>query len=214
MKRKILLLAVLGGIIMSSAEGFAAGEIYTSATMAWGPDYSIWIYWGTGNKTDPLKKTGSDAFYAVKDADRSSTYSANVLTNITTSTYVDASDKKGWYINMSTGEKILSDPVVWNKDIYFTSYTPSSSTDPCDKSGTAKEYKINYISGTGSLENGQRSKVIGTGIPGGLRISKNPYNNAFDLYGSTSGEGGFRIPDSSMSAPSKYLLYWRDLRIQ
>lgn len=217
MRDKIIFWWILTIIILGPANAFASGEIYTAPAVAVGPDYSIWVYWGTGNKTDILSKTGTDRFFAVKDADRTTTYSLSNLTDITSTTFVDDPDKKGWYINMSsgTGEKILASPEVSDKKLYFTSYIPASTTDYCNKAGTSRIYIIHYITGAGYFGGGKKWGDLGGGVSSSVVISRNPYNKKDDVYFSTSEEGAGRYPDPSPNfTPRTNLLYWRDLRIQ
>ena len=48
--------------------------IYMSASATTDSSGNIWIYFGTGDKTDPSATTGYERVYAIKDSDRTSTY--------------------------------------------------------------------------------------------------------------------------------------------
>src|SRR5690606_25623873 len=75
----------------------------------------------------------------------------------------------------SPGEKVVSSPLLYNKVLYFTTYTPGtdteSFTDPCTSNldrGVARLYAIDYMNGGGKfLIEGEpaRSMDIGTSIP-------------------------------------------------
>jgi type IV pilus assembly protein PilY1 len=89
----------------------------------------------------------------------------------------------GWFFDLEhPGEKIVSSPLVFNKVVYFTTFTPttatSSGSDPCGTgigSGTARIYAVDYKTGeavfknfdgnTAKLTKEDRYKDIGTGIP-------------------------------------------------
>ena len=58
----------------------------------------------------------------------------------------------GYYINLTgQGEKVLADLAVFGGVLYVTTFTPQSSTDPCDRGGTAKLYGVNFTTGAGAL---------------------------------------------------------------
>jgi len=88
--------------------------------------------------------------------------------------------KKGWYIDLEhSGEKVVSSPLIFDKVVYFTTFTPSASTessgDLCftQGSGTARLYALAYktgnavfyFSGDSNLTKEDRCLTIGSGIP-------------------------------------------------
>jgi type IV pilus assembly protein PilY1 len=199
------------------------GPVYDAPTATRDASGTIWLYWGTGDKAEPIVTgSGTDRIFGVKDKTLSGTLQVSMLENITTSTYTDDSSKKGWYINLSgAGEKCLSDPSIFGGQVYFTTYTPASGlSDPCSQAGTAKLYAVNYISGAGSLTGGSRSMTLGVGIPTAPVLSTNPYSSTPDLYVTVSGGAGIgsNTQKASVSPTSiankTNILSWRDRRIQ
>ena len=196
--------------------------IYTSPAAAKDSSGNLWIYWGTGDKTDPTASNAQERFFGVKDADRSSTYAFSDLDNITSESQTynpTTSTKKGYAINLAGGgQKMLADPSVFGGVVYFTTYTPSNTV--CNESGTATLYGINYTTGGGVLS-GSRSMTIGTGIPSAPVLSLKPGSSGVpDLFVTTSGGGGtsastqrVNITPSGVSNRTN-MLYWRDQRIQ
>ena len=105
-------------------------------------------------------------------------------------TRVALETSKGWYIKLdqNAGEKVTSAVTVFNGVVYFTTYTPdTSSTPPADPCvdvagrGTARLYAVNYKTGEAAFEwsdiaetdadgntvnqgRYDRTKVIGTSI--------------------------------------------------
>jgi type IV pilus assembly protein PilY1 len=89
----------------------------------------------------------------------------------------------GWFFDLEhSGEKVVSTPLVYNKIVYFTTFTPSTATsvgtDPCGTgsgSGAARIYAVDYRTGEAVFENfdgnsamltkEDRYKDIGSGIP-------------------------------------------------
>lgn len=212
-----------GGLFYASSSGNIR-PIYTSPAVAKDTSGNLWVYWGTGDKTDPTASNAQERFFGVKD-DRTSSYGFSDLDNITSATQTynpSTSTKKGYAINLAGGgEKILADPTVFGGVVYFTAYTPANSSDPCDQSGSAYLYAINYTTGGGALSGGARTKYLGTGIPSAPVMSLKPGGSVTpDLYVTTSGGGGSsastqRVDITPAGVSNRTnMLYWRDQRIQ
>ena len=220
---------------------FAAsrGPIFIMPTVTKDYNGHLWVDWGTGDKTDPTTSNAQENFYAVKDDDRSTTYTISDLENITSSTYSGTATKPGWYINLAgQGEKILSEPTVFGGVVYFSSYTPPASGDPCDQTGTATLYGLNYTTGAGILPpldaSGNpvagaptRSWDIGLGIPSAAVLSLKPIGtyspgttSPADLYMTISGGPGTNASTQKINfepptlANRTNLLYWKDRRLE
>ncbi len=231
-------LAWSGGRFFENTETLK--PIFTSPTMSKDQFGNSWIFWGTGDKMDPLALSVQEKFFAVKDNTRSGTYQIAHLQNITSSMYVDSDTERGWYVNMETGEKILADPSVFAGVTYFTSYVPDRTGDPCLQAGTARLYAVAtlrlfidgiiYDPGAGvlsapadprSTSGGARRITIGVGIPTAPILSFKP-SGALppDMYVTISGGSG--VGGSTMRAPldppftsnRTNILFWRDGRIR
>ena len=203
--------------------GLGAGNIYTAPVVTLDANYNLLVIWGTGDKTKPLSKTGTDRIFVVKDDDREKTYTLSDLKDITHSTYTDTADGHGWYINLdgSIGEKVLGDAKISDKKIFVTSYIPASGTDYCNKSGKSRLYVLDYMTGTGAYKDGSRFKEYDKGMSTTVSISSDPDTKGIDIYMPFSDElddGGhtLRITDplTSGGMQEKNLIYWRDMRIQ
>jgi hypothetical protein len=179
---------------------------FTSPAVA--KDYNfVWIFWGTGDREEPTNPGGGiNKFYGVKDGNPTTApYGIGDLENIDSGTYQGT--LQGWYINLGDKEKVLADPAVLGGVVFFTTYTPTTSTDPCIQSGIAKLYAIAMMPitidgityntgagvlstpGEGSKTGGARSVELGIGIPQAPIFSQRP-GGAVDLYVSVSGGGG------------------------
>jgi Tfp pilus tip-associated adhesin PilY1 len=199
-------------------------RIFTSAAAAKDPNGNLWIYFGTGDKVNPLEKVESNRFYAIKEnSDFTGTLTLASLTNITSvSSYTDSDDKHGWYLDLveGAGEKVLSDPTVFGGVIYFTTYLPAAGTDACEKAGKSILYGLGYISGEGKLGSDRNLDLVGTtGIASTPVISMRPGSSAADLYITTSGGSGTDAITKKIISPASTssmtnMLYWRDRRVQ
>lgn len=162
-------------------------------------DYEI-VFFGTGDRENPKDEIIVNRLYAVKDKNLVGTILTETnLYDVTTDelqTTTDATRKNqilsllnsadGWLIKLDAGEKSLSAPVVFYKTVYFTTFSPLASINPCDATfGTARMYVLQYTTGnaafnldltndTGGIKTivkSDRSEVIGTAIPSGVIIT-------------------------------------------
>lgn len=200
--------------------------IFTQAAATRDSLGNIWVYFGTGNKLDPVSVTGTDRFFAVKEnINFTGTHATANLENISSSIYTDSTAKNGWYFNLTApGEKIIADIKVFGENIYFTTYLPyTSATDACLAAGTSSLYGINYLTGVGTISGNKtdtrRSIDAGVGIASTPVISLSPDGSGANLFVTTSGGGGIgastgKKKDPPMPATSTNILYWKDRRIQ
>ncbi len=218
-----------GNLLMDKINGSNKQPIYTSPTVTIDNSGQVWLYWGTGDKTDPVGNAPAGYFWAIKPQMCTPTCSRNDGENLTSSsrTYEDDSNKIGWYINLAgQSEKILSDPVVFGGVVYFTSFTPASGgAGSCGQAGTAKMYAVKAFTGGGGVldktDTTVRSVDVGGGIPSTPVISMRPGTApSADIYMTISGGGGQKANtlrvnfDPPTLTTRGNMLFWRDRRIQ
>ena len=130
---------------------------------------------GTGDRADPCNSQSSDRIYAFKDNHTNATLGEQDLVNVTTSGLVPLLDNPssdvdgnerpdmGWYIMLAQGEKVLQKTLIFNRVLYFSTFTPG------DDGGTGRIYALNYKTGEAVLfESGThlvRNKVAGRSLP-------------------------------------------------
>lgn len=126
---------------------------------------------------------------------------------------------KGWYLDLREasspqwiGEKNLSETTVFDGTIYATTYVPAAGSGGCESAaeGTARGYKINYLTGAAVEdfdEDGteERYEVLGGGIPAEYVVVIRE-EGVSSLVG-TSGGGKASIEDSELP---RYQTYWYD----
>lgn len=173
--------------------------IYTAPSIAHGSGSDVWVFFCTGDKTDPTNTGSADRLYGLKeDINR-------------TTTFTDAT-KEGWYIGLTSGEKCLADPIVFNKVAYFTTYNANN----CN----AKVYGLIYNTGGGGLSGNQSSAIVGKGIPSGVVISQKEGSSSYNAYVSTSQVTSTDYHTQKLTGSITTNLspmgvrYWRDLRLQ
>ncbi|OIP36941.1 MAG: hypothetical protein AUK27_00050 [Deltaproteobacteria bacterium CG2_30_66_27] len=156
-----------------------------------------YLFFGTGDQENPVTNTGNGKFYAIKDTDAfwpgaplTEASLANLSTSIT-SLGGGTPTQYGWYAsfasvpstandtNTHSGEKVLSDPVVFYNNVYFTTFTPDTA-NPCGGGGIARVYGLQMLNaGAGlasiaSLGETTTTKVpyhVYTGSEGGIPSS-------------------------------------------
>jgi Tfp pilus tip-associated adhesin PilY1 len=212
-----------GGLFYASSSGNIR-PIYTMAGVAKDTSGNFWVYWGTGDKTDPTAASAQERFFGVKD-NRTSTYYFSDLDNITSTSQVfdpSSTTAVGYALNLAgSGQKILADPAIFGGVVYFTSYNPPSGSDPCEQGGTASLHALIATTGGGALTGGARSMEIGSGIPTAPIISLPPGSSGSpDIYVTTSGGGGTAASTQRINitpagvANRTNMLYWKDMRVQ
>jgi type IV pilus assembly protein PilY1 len=197
------------------------GAIYAAPAVAKDPKGNLWLYWGTGDRLEPISVGGgSERIYAVKDT--GSTVTLGQLENVTSSNYADTDEKKGWYMILAgQGEKVLAEPVIFGGVAYFTSYIPTVGGDVCQQSlGTARLYALGYLTAASATGTDSRSIQVGYGIPTAPIISARPGGAAADLYVTVSSATytSTKTVKTSLTPPMpsnrSNMLFWRDRRVQ
>jgi hypothetical protein len=95
------------------------------------------------------------------------------LTNVSTS---NGTPTNGWFFQMGTNEKVLAAANVFNMDVLFTGFTPTTVVTCESAGGTAKLYAVQMQSGYAAINfstgaalsstdaSATRSRDIGSGI--------------------------------------------------
>jgi len=158
------------------------------------------LLFGTGDREHPKTTDTINRLYAVKDKNPSAVLTENELVDVTADLLQDPStpltqqmtilqslqEKDGWFIKLDehSGEKCLSNPVVFYSVVYYTTFTPTfgSEDDICFVGeGTSRIYALQYKTGNavfnldssldGALTRSDRSAIIGSAIPSGVIIT-------------------------------------------
>jgi Tfp pilus tip-associated adhesin PilY1 len=198
--------------------------IYNQPAVAFDKNGIPWVFFGTGDRENPVYNMNTtEAFYAVKD-DENGTYPYTVsdLTDVTNNnTYNVDPLKKGWYLRLETSEMVLAKPSIFNRIVYFTTYLPlqTKKKDSCSVGGSAKLYFVEFLSGGGAtvfsdanfLSNttSERSKNIGDGVPSVPVITVDTKGQASVIASTTSGTVYSQAVFSMTS--NKQVLYWREV---
>lgn len=129
------------------------------------------IAMGTGDREHPLYSASTTAgtaynvvnrFYVIKDTTLSgglpSTWTPLTEANLfdaTATQYVDSTSRKGFYIMLAKGEKIVNAPLTVSGYTYFGTNTPSVPTPGAcyPDLGVARGYSVSFLTGLGQNTN-------------------------------------------------------------
>ncbi|SFL97816.1 von Willebrand factor type A domain-containing protein [Desulfomicrobium norvegicum] len=195
------------------------------------------IYFGTGDRENPLDTTVSHRFYAVYDMSTNDTNSIYYNLALNEADLLNVSDvssnssnptrqlgdeynatAQGWYIKFDeqndasnhTGEKMTSSPRLFNKIIFFSTYKPTFD-DVCAPNGDSFLYAIKYCSGMPAYE-----WVDSSGKPTRYQLHKNsPLASSWRIMakeGVAAGKisVGSKLINIPIEIPSGLSLIWWD----
>ena len=208
--------AVTGGWtatrIFSPSSPAIAQRSFNKVDVAFDRGITPWVFFGTGDREKP-EDPGTGRIYAIRDdgigypynesnlVDLSSVISSN--DNTLTGTVTTTPPKRGWFANLpNANEKNLSDVVVFNNNLFFTTFT-SNTSNLCAGGGDARLYGIDtglaeaipgasMTAGSGGLlsDSGTdriRSRLLaGGGIPSSPVISMSASGGAMLYVGTTN----------------------------
>jgi len=178
---------------------------------------SRYLFFGTGDQERPVSDGRTGKFYGILDADTDNTLrTESSLANLTssiTSLSGGIAGGSGWFINLynvphtvsdtstHSGEKVLSDPVVFYNNVYFTTFTPDAE-NLCGGGGIARLYGLQMwnagaalspLAGEGSVPkvpyHGYMAATPGApgGIPSSPSLSINPSGQSSIFVGFSTG---------------------------
>jgi type IV pilus assembly protein PilY1 len=158
----------LGGNLWRIRDDFQIDRLFVAPTgqrIFYPPDAvvnsgSVMVYFGTGDRSNPLSTDLVDRFYAVRDTG---------MNDVTEGTLVDVTQnvpaagspqelalansiaaKQGWFLRLEgEGEKILASPTVFF-NVGFATFTPSDAS--CAAGGDARIYLLNPLNGAPTLD--------------------------------------------------------------
>jgi len=195
------------------------------------------IYFGTGDRENPLDTAVSHRFYAIYDMSTNNTTSqyynrvlneadllnvSDVSSNSSNPTQYLGDDynstAQGWYIQFDkqndaydhTGEKLTSSPRLFNKIIFFSTYKPTFD-DICAPNGDSFLYAIKYCSGMPAYD-----WVDSSGKPTRYQLHKNsPLASSWRIMakeGVAAGKisVGSKLINIPIEIPSGLNLIWWD----
>ncbi|MFI5341460.1 MAG: hypothetical protein ACHQ7N_16685, partial [Candidatus Methylomirabilales bacterium] len=132
---------------------------------------------------------------------------------------------QGWYMKLGTNEKVLSTANAFNNIVYFSTFTPASTTTCGSGGGNANLYAVQMVTGYAAIDwsygaalltttdaSVTRSKNIGTGIPSKpvIVITTSGTSISTSVVTATTSQ---QLPSNPAPPPSamRRVLYWREI---
>ena len=143
------------------------------------------------------------------------------LANISAS---ETTPTQGWFLLLGSDEKVLAAADVFNLIVFFSSFTPTTTTACGTGGGTAKLYAVQMLTGFAALDwsggvaltttgpSADRSKIIGTGIPSRpiTVLTESDGTISTSVIAATTSQQLHSNPAPPPSAMRK-VLYWREV---
>jgi type IV pilus assembly protein PilY1 len=132
---------------------------------------------GSGDREHPLSTSAANSvlnrFYMIKDLDTGKTPSATYVTvndndvdslsdlfNATSSAYDQT--KRGWFVNLGTGEKVVNAPTTIAGFVHFGTNKPKANdVGQCTNLGVAQGYTVDFLQGKPN----RPVNFVGGGLP-------------------------------------------------
>jgi type IV pilus assembly protein PilY1 len=206
----------------AAGEYYPAQGIYAPPALAYDTNNNLWIYFGTGDRNHP-NNTSTNRLYGIKDNTTMTNGSSLTESSLTDTTSGSGNVTQGWYVRLNNNEKVLAAANVFNKAVFFTTFTPASTAACGSGGGNAKLYALNLTSGDAALDlsggtsaaAGQSAlslaKTIGTGIPSRPEIVMNESGRTGSPYVIT-GTTNQQITNTAVPAVlTKRVFAWREV---
>jgi type IV pilus assembly protein PilY1 len=207
-----------------SGEYYPTQAIYVPPALAYDTQQNLWIYFGTGDRNHPTNSTAPNRFYGIKDNVGMTNGSVLTESNLANVTSDNATVTQGWYFLLGTNEKVLASADVFNKIVFFTTFTPTGSAACGSGGGAAKLYAVQMTSGYAAMDwtSGTalttsnatlaRAKTIGTGIPSRpiIVITESGATLTTSVIAATTSQ---QLPSNPAPPPNsmRQILYWREV---
>src|SRR5256712_4696267 len=211
----------------ASGEFYPAQGFYGAPALAYDSAMNLWVFLGTGDRNHP-NGTASNRFYGIKETTNMSNSAALTESNLANVTSTNGTASGGWFFQLGTNEKVLDPANVFNMDVLFSGFTPTSTVTCTSGGGTAKLYSvqmqtgyaaINFSTGTAlssTAASVTRSTAIGPGIASTPIVTRTPPSGSGSAPASAiTATTNQQLPSNPIPAPGflKQVRSWRE-RIQ
>jgi type IV pilus assembly protein PilY1 len=206
-----------------AGEYYAENPIYGAPIPAFDEQKNLWVYFGTGDRNHP-NKSSSNRFYGIKDNVGMTNGSPLTEANLVNVTSSNANATQGWYFILADTEKVLASADVFNKVVFFSTFTPTSIAACASGGGAAKLYAVQIATGYAAVDfnlgvalastdaSTTRSKTIGTGIPSKpvIVLTESGATISTSVIAATTSQ---QLPSNPAPPPSamRKVLYWREV---
>jgi type IV pilus assembly protein PilY1 len=146
---------------------YPAQAIYGAPALAFDDQMALWVFFGTGDRNHP-NNGSNNRFYGIKEVTTMANGSALTESNLVDVTSSSTSAPDGWFFRLAANEKVLASTNIFNKVVFFSSFTPTTIVACGSGGGAAKLYAIQMDTGFGAM-NFATGEVLGTSNAGVAR---------------------------------------------
>ena len=211
----------------ASGEFYPTQAFYGAPALAYDTAMNLWVFLGTGDRNHP-NSTSSNRFYGIKETTNMSNGAALSESNLIDVTSTNGTASGGWFFRFGTSEKVLDAANVFNMDVLFSSFTPTTTVTCNSGGGTAKLYALQMQTGYAAIDFSTgtalsstdatvtRSITIGQGIASMPVIMVTPPSGSGSATASAIvATTNQQLPNNAIPAPTflKQVRSWRE-RIQ
>ncbi len=210
-----------------AGEWYPTQAFYGAPVLAYDTSMNLWVFLGTGDRNHP-NSTSSNRFYGIKDTTDMTNASSLSESDLFDVTSTNGSAAGGWFFRLGSNEKVLDPANVFNADVLFSSFTPTSVVTCTSGGGTAKLYSVQMTSGYAAIDfstgtaltstdsSATRSTTIGQGIASmPVVIVTPPSGSGMATASAITATTNQQLPSNPIPAPPflKQVRSWRE-RIQ
>jgi type IV pilus assembly protein PilY1 len=139
---------------------YPAQAIYGAPALAFDDQMALWVFFGTGDRNHP-NNVSNNRFYGIKEVTTMANGSALTESNLVDVTSSSTTAPDGWFFRLAANEKVLASTNIFNKVVFFSSFTPTTVVACGSGGGAAKLYAIQMDTGFGAM-NFATGEVLGT----------------------------------------------------
>jgi len=211
------------GVSPPAGEFYPEQAIYGAIIPAFDEQKNLWVYFGTGDRNHPNNTTAPNRFYGIKDNVGMTNGSPLTEANLVNVTSANLTATQGWYFLLGSDEKVLASAEVFNKVVFLSTFTPTTTAACASGGGTAKLYAVQTATGYAAVDfdlgvalastdaSTTRSKTIGTGIPSKpvIVLTEAGTTISTSVIAATTSQ---QLPSNPAPPPSamRKVLYWRE----
>jgi hypothetical protein len=211
----------------ASGEFYPTQAFYGAPVLTWDTSQNLWVFLGSGDRNHP-NNAATNRFYGIMDTTDMTNGAALSESNLANVTSTNASATGGWYFLLGTNQKVLDAGNVFNMDVLFSAFTPTTTVTCTSGGGTAALYSvqmttgyaaIDFTTGTALTSTGAsttRSTNVGQGIASmPVVIVTPPMGSGSATASAITATTNQQLPSNPIPAPAflKQVRSWKD-RIQ
>ena len=146
----------------ANGEYYPAQGFYGMPALAYDSAMNVWLYIGSGDRNHP-NATSTNRFYGIKETTNMSNGATLNEGNLVDVTSTNGTASAGWFFELGSNEKALAAANVFNSQVLFTGFTPTTTVTCTSGGGTAKLYAVQMTTGYAGMNFSTGAALTSTG---------------------------------------------------